>query len=89
MTDTYESIVLLHGQEATEAVRLLREQGVEAALEHLKQWHEPGEGTLVSTRDTPWRKDDEVLEEGRYILYLNESSPYIGLVCKVELEPPP
>lgn len=88
MADTYESIVLLHGPEAQTAVNLLRAEGVEAALEHLKRWHEPGEGTLVSTRDTPWRQGDEVFESGRHVMYLDASAPYIGLVFKIEIEPP-
>ena len=86
MTDTYESIVLLHGAEAEEAMALLAKEGEAAALAHLKRWHEPGEGTLVSSRDTPWKAGDRRFEEGRYVLYYDEKAPYIGLVCRVDME---
>lgn len=80
----YESIVLLYGDEALAALDMVNEKGEAAAAEYLKQWHEPGEGTLVSSRDDPWKPGDGVYEHGQYVLYYNPEAPYIGLVCRVE-----
>lgn len=85
MAGSYESIVLLNGDEAEKAIVLLKEKGEGAALEYLRQWHEPGEGTLVSSRDDPWKSGDSIYESGKYVMYYNLHVPYIGLVNRVEL----
>ena len=84
MSITYEGIVLLHGDQATEAMKALADDGQQAVLEYLKQWHEPGEGTLISTRSYPWKESDEIFKQGQYIMYYNLSEPYIGLVARLE-----
>jgi len=86
MSITYESIIMLRDDEAAEPIRILRERGDQAALEHLKSWHEPGEGTLISTRSNPWKEQDHVFQDGNYVLYCDFDEPYIGLVCTVEAD---
>ena len=66
MANTYESIAFLTREEAQEPIKILEDQGEAAALEYLKQFHEPGEGTLVSTRENPWKDHDNVYEENVY-----------------------
>lgn len=83
MTNTYESIAFLTRDEAEEPLRILKESGESNALEFLKQFHEPGEGTLVSTRKNPWKDHDNVYEEGAWVMFYNFDVPYIGLVVKV------
>jgi len=86
MAGTYESIVRLNGDEAEKAIVLLKDQGEVAALEYLRRWHEPGEGTLVSSRDDPWSDGDSIYESGQFVMYYNLRKPYIGLVQRVVLE---
>ena len=85
MGGTFESSVLLHGGEAEKAIVILKEKGEDAALEYLRQWHEPGEGTLVSSRDDPWKPTDQRFEQGSYVVYYDLHAPYIGLVNRVIL----
>ncbi len=87
MSVTYESIVLLREDEARETLGILDQQGEAAALSYLKQWHEPGEGTLASSPGNLWKNEDSVYEEGKYVMYHNRQVPYIGLACKVSLDP--
>jgi len=84
MSITYESIILLRKDDAGEAIRILREEGERAALNYLRQWHQPGEGTLISTRSNPWQDGDLLFEDGDYVLYCNFDTPYIGLVCRAD-----
>lgn len=84
MANTWESVVFLERTEATEAMKVLDKQGESGALEYLKQWHRPGEGTLMSTQGNPWRKHQHLYEEGSWFLFYDLTVPYIGLVYKVE-----
>ena len=63
-------------EEAEEPVRTLEEKGEAAAFDYLKQFHEPGEGILVSTRENPWKEDE-------WVMLYNFDVPYIGLVVKI------
>lgn len=85
--NNYESIILLHREEAKEVLKLLDAEGEQAAMAHLKTMHEPGEGTVVSTRSAPWNDDDHVFEDDGYIMYYNRSVGYVGLVCRIEVPP--
>ncbi|NIP88828.1 MAG: hypothetical protein GWO21_07655 [Gammaproteobacteria bacterium] len=80
---SYESVVLLHAEEAKRAIDILREQGASASLEHLMACYEPDESTLVDHRMPPWNDGDKLLENDEFVLYYNASSPYIGLVRKL------
>ncbi len=84
MYNTYESIAFLSKDEATEVMAILEEEGESAALRFLKRFYEPGEGTLVSTRDNPWKEHDHLFEEENWIMYYNFEVPYIGLVCRLQ-----
>jgi len=84
MAYTWESVVFLERAEAKEAMQVLDERGESGALEYLKQWHRPGEGTLMSTQGNPWLKHQHLYEEGSWFLFYDNTVPYIGLVYKVE-----
>ena len=83
MTNTYESIAFLTRDEAEEPIRILKQNGEASALEYLKQFHEPGEGTFVSTRENPWKDHDNIYEKDGWVMFYKLDVPYIGLVTKV------
>jgi hypothetical protein len=77
----YEDIVLMQGDEAREPLTILDQDGEEAAIDFLKQWHNPGEhprryDTGAGTSDTIYKDDDG------YILVYNWKEGYIGLCYK-------
>ena len=80
---SYESVVLLHAEEAEQAIAIMRERGKSASLEYLMAYDEPDESTLVDHRMPPWNADDSVFENDEFVLYYNLDSPYIGLVRKL------
>jgi len=80
---SYESVVLLHAEEAEQAIAIMRERGKSASLEYLMACYEPDESTLVDHRMPPWNADDSVFESDEFVLYYNLDSPYIGLVRKL------
>jgi hypothetical protein len=73
----YQRIVFMQGDEATEPLAILDEQGFDAAIEYLAQWdlepgehfNEPSHGTSDYTHTT----DDNLL------LSWNQGLGYIGL----------
>jgi hypothetical protein len=81
----YVSIVLLERGEADEPMRLLREQGPEAAIEYCRQWEQPGGG--IAQKCPPWGQTDFCRRSGNYVLSYNPVIGYIGL-CRVEAETP-
>lgn len=80
---SYESVVLLHAEEAQQAIAIMREQGASASLEHLMTYDEPDDCTLVDHRTPPWNDGDSLFENDEFVLYYNLRSPYIGLVRKL------
>lgn len=75
--DRYEKVMFAQGQDADHALDILMQDGEDAALEYLKQWHYPGEhdasdelghGTL-----------DDTYEKDGYIMNWNSRIGYIGL----------
>ena len=76
-TDKYESVVFLQGEEAAEPLRILNDEGEDAAIEYLKQWHQPGshEGNEKIGAGT----EDNVYEKDGYVLVWNDRLGYIGL----------
>ena len=80
---SYESVVLLHAEEAEQAIAIMRERGKSASLEYLMSYDEPDDSTLVDHRMPPWNADDSVFENDEFVLYYNLDSPYIGLVRKL------
>ena len=86
---TYESIVLLHHQDARAVLKLLDTDGEKAAIKKLRSMHVPGEGTIVSTRGMPWNDDDQTFEDEGYVMYYNRAVGYVGLVFRIEFPPDP
>jgi hypothetical protein len=80
---SYESVVLLHAEEAKQAIAIMRERGASASLDHLMECYEPDESTLVDHRMPPWNDSDSLFENDEFVLYYNLNSPYIGLVRKL------
>ena len=54
-----------------------------AVFDFLKQAYAPGEGTLVSSRDNPWKQHDHVYEKDDWVMYYNTDVPYFGLVARL------
>ena len=81
-TERYERVVFMQGEEANEPMDILNNEGKDAAMKHLKQWHYPGEGegsneTGIGTQDRTYEKDG-------YTMFWNPYLPYIGLVYDTE-----
>lgn len=79
-TDAYEDVVFLQGSEADEALHILENQGQDAALNYLTQWHMLGQhmgsqGAGHGSRDHTYEKDG-------YIMSWNTDLNYIGLQYK-------
>lgn len=73
----YEDVIFLQGDEAEETIGIINRDGADAGLEHLTQWHYPGEH---STRDKlPGGTNDNVISDNGYFMYWNSSIPYVGL----------
>lgn len=80
----YEDIIFMQGDEAQEALDILDSKGEISAIEHLKQWQDPGNhqqspGLGNGTQDT-------VFEFCNYFLVYNTGVGYIGLSFKIEGE---
>jgi hypothetical protein len=78
----WERVVFMQGDDAAEALALLDEHGVDAAIAHLAEWHYPGEH---ETADEPGAGSaDHVYQDGRgYVLTHNRGLGYIGLEHRV------
>lgn len=85
--DRYEQIVFMQGHEADEAMDILNNDGEEAAMEYLKQWHYPGEhdGSDTTGKGTM----DKTFEKDGYTMMWNPYLPYIGLVYDTEYQAEP
>lgn len=84
MMEEFENVVFMQGDDAEEALGILDNQGEEAAAEHLKQWHYPGEHE--TREDLGQGTQDTVREfpegDGTYYLVYNKPLGYIGLSFK-------
>lgn len=77
-----EDVVFLDGDNACEYLDLLDEEGAEAALEKLKEWHYPREH---STRtEMPHGSSDRTFRKDGYVLSWNKGLGHIGLCFIVE-----
>jgi len=81
-TERYERVVFLDGSEADEAMDILNNDGRDAALEYLKQWHYPGQG--MGSDEIGNGTQDKTYEKDGYIMSWNPYLPYIGLVYDTE-----
>ena len=75
--DKYENVVFLQGEEAEEPLRILNDEGEDAALEYLMQWHDVG--NHEGTDELNHSENDNVYEVGNYIMSWNNRLGYIGL----------
>ena len=76
-TEKYEDVVFFQGEEADEAMDILNNDGKDAALEFLKQWHYPGQH--MGRHELPHGTQDKTYEKDGYIMAWNPYLPYIGL----------
>ena len=82
--ERYEDVVFLQGDEAEEALSILDNDGEEAALNYLAQWHSPGHG--MGRNELPHGSSDETFEKDGYHMSWNSSLGYIGLVYDTEYQ---
>lgn len=75
--ERYENVVFLQGDEAEEPLKILNDEGEDAALEYLKQWHYPGEH--MGTNKLGAGTDDRTYKKDNYIMDWNSRIGYIGL----------
>ena len=73
----YERVVFMQGDDAQEALNILDQQGEDAAIAHLAQWHNPGEHE--TSRELGAGTSDRTYEKDGYILSYNLGLGYIGL----------
>jgi hypothetical protein len=79
----YQEVVFMQGEEAREPLKVLEDQGEQAALEYLKQW-DAGEGGEES-EEAPWGTSDTVYwneerhRDEDYVMSYNKGLEYIGL----------
>ncbi len=81
-TEKYEEIVFMQGDEAEEPMEILNVEGPEAAMEFLKQWHNPGEH--MGSDSLGHGSQDKTFEKDGYIMSWNPYLPYVGLVYDTE-----
>ena len=74
--DKYEDVIFLDGSEADEALEILDNQGEDAALEYLKQWHSPGQH--MGSQQLGHGTSDKTYEKDGYIMSWNFPLGYIG-----------
>jgi hypothetical protein len=78
MAEVFSRIVFMQGDDADEVLAILDDQGEEAAVEHLAQWHFPGEHETAN--EPAAGTDDDTFEtDDGFILSWNTRLGYIGL----------
>lgn len=75
--DRYEDVVFLQGDSADEAIEILDNQGEDAAMDYLIQWHEPGHH--MGSSELSHGSSDSTYERDGYIMSYNIPLNYIGL----------
>jgi hypothetical protein len=85
MAKEYWNIVFMQDEAADEAMKILEDNGEEAALEHLKQWDMGGESEIDKT-DQAWGLRDDTYMSGEYVMSYNKGLGYIGLAREVKDE---
>jgi hypothetical protein len=89
---TYVSVVFQQGDDATDTLNILNENGPQAALEHLSQWdfgRETEEAADVYGGvydEPPASADDRTHASGEYVMTYSHAHGHVGLVRK--LDPP-
>lgn len=80
--ERYEDVVFMQGDEAELPLELLYNDGPEAALEYLKQWHNPGEGQ--GSNKLGHSSNNDKFEKDGYIMSWNKHIPYFLLQYDTE-----
>jgi hypothetical protein len=75
--DKYEDVVFLQGDEAYQPLEILDTKGKDAAMEYLKQWHNPGQHQ--GSQELGNGTEDQTYEKDGYIMSWNSRLGYIGL----------
>jgi len=75
--DKYEDVVFMQGEEADEALEILNNQGEDAAMQYLMQWHSPGQH--MGSAELGHGSSDQTYEKDGYIMAWNTPLNYIGL----------
>lgn len=75
--DRYEDVMFAQGEDANEPLDILNNQGEEAALKYLQQWHSPG--THMGSDKLGHGSGDQTYEKDGYIMAWNFPLNYIGL----------
>jgi hypothetical protein len=81
-TERYERVVFMQGEEANEVMDILNNDGEDAAMDYLRQWHYPGEGE--GSNEIGAGTEDEIYEKDGYTMNWNPYLPYVGLVYDTE-----
>lgn len=80
--EKYEDVVFMQGEEAEEPLNILKSAGPEAAIEYLKQWHNPGQH--MGNHELNHGTSDKTFEKDGYLLSWNPHVEYIGLQYDTE-----
>jgi len=75
--DRYEDVVFMQGEEADEPLEILNDQGQDAALQYLMQWHDTG--NHMGSAELGHGSGDQTYEKDGYIMSWNFPLNYIGL----------
>lgn len=79
---TYEDVVFFQGDAATEHLDLLENEGPEAVVKTLSEWHYPNEHEIRT--ELPHGTTDRTFEKDGYILSWNRNVGTIGLLFKID-----
>ena len=77
----YLEIVFIQNEEAETPLKILEEQGENAAMNYLRQWDYGDDNGEIYDRN-PGGSGDSVYRKGNYVMTYNTSLGYIGL-CKI------
>ena len=78
----YRDVVYQQGDDSYEALQILENYGEKAAIEHLSNLYDHGEGEICMRE--PWGSDDKVCFMDGYYLIYNDKIAYIHLCMPVE-----
>ena len=77
----YMEIVFIQNEEAETPLKILEEQGEDAAMNYLRQWDYSDDDGEIYDRN-PGGSGDSAYRKGNYVMTYNTSLGYIGL-CKI------
>lgn len=80
--ENYENVLFMQGDDATEPLEILNDEGEEAALEFMKQFYDSNE-TYQKMENTGAGTSDKIFKKGGFILIYNTRIGYVGLVHKL------